>query len=166
MAYFVPNFLLIIFLQSIMIKSGPTYAKNSKNCQKIVGVAILTAISRHERIKIAPWGWLVVKDQLKNFFFSLNFFLLRVTGKKIQPFENSDFQTRFSRDWDIFGKNGYLRWIRLKKFFKMSKSCFFQKKWPNGLNLRVSRSPNSWCLVRIEFFSKFRQNSMKMMLFC
>ena len=34
MAYFVPNFLLIIFLQSIMVKSGPTYAKNSKNCRK------------------------------------------------------------------------------------------------------------------------------------
>ena len=95
-----------------------------------------------------------MKDQLKNFFFSLNFFLLRVTGKKIQPFENSDFQTRFSRDWDIFGKNGYVRWIRLKKFFKMSKSCFFQKKWPNGLNLRVSQSPNSWCLVRMKKSSK------------
>ena len=31
MAYFVPNFVLIIFLQSILVKSGPTYAKNSKN---------------------------------------------------------------------------------------------------------------------------------------
>ena len=101
-----------------------------------------------------------MKDQLKNFFFSLNFFLLRVTGKKIQPFENSDFQTRFSRDWDIFGKNGYVRWIRLKKFFKMSKSCFFQKKWPNGLNLRVSRSPNSWWR-ELNFFQNFFKTQWK-----
>ena len=101
-----------------------------------------------------------MKDQLKNFFFSLNFFSLRVTGKKIQPFENSDFQTRFSRDWDIFGKNGYVRWIRLKKFFKMSKSCFFQKKWPNGLNLRVSRSPNSWWR-ELNFFQNFFKTQWK-----
>ena len=71
-----------------------------------------------------------------------------------------DFQTQFSRDWDIFGKNGYVRWIRLKKFFKMSKSCFFQKKWPNGLNLRVSRSPNSWWR-ELNFFQNFFKTQWK-----
>ena len=35
---------------------------------------------------------------------------------------------------------------------------FFSKKSPNGLNLAVSRSPNSWCLVSDENFLKSRWN--------
>ena len=96
-----------------------------------------------------------MKDQLKNFFFSLNFFLLRVTGKKIQPFENFDFQTRFSRDWDIFGKNGYVRSTRHKKFFKMSTSCVFRKKWPSDLNLARTWSLDVWSE---NFFQNFAKN--------
>lgn len=80
--------------------------------------------------------------------------------------EKIDFQVLFSRNWDIFGTNGYVRWNRLKKFFKMGKNCFFSKVSPNGLNLAVSRSPNSRCLVKIEIFSKFLQKSMEWMLFC
>ena len=34
MAYFVPNFVLIIFLQSILVHQVPPTQKNSKNCRK------------------------------------------------------------------------------------------------------------------------------------
>ena len=44
MAYFVPNFLLIIFLKSILVKSGPTYAKNSKNRQKLAAIDDFAAV--------------------------------------------------------------------------------------------------------------------------
>ena len=73
MAYFVPNFLLIIFMKSILVHLVPP---------------------THRIAKIP---------------------------------EKFDFQLLFSRDWDIFGTNGYVRWTRLKNFFKMSKSCFFRK---------------------------------------
>ena len=109
--------------------------------------------------------WPILFQILYWSFFCSPFWSIR-SHLRIKCPKNADFQDLISRDRDIFGKNGYVRWIRLKKFFKMSKSCFFQKKWPNGLNLRVSRSPNSWCLVRIEFFSKFRQKSMELGLFC
>ena len=54
-------------------------------------------------------------------------YLVPPTHKLAKTFKKIDFQLLFSRDRDIFGKNGYVRWTRLKKFFKMSKSCFFRK---------------------------------------
>ena len=45
-----------------------------------------------------------MKDQLKNFFFSLNFFLLRVTGKKLQPVEHLNIFNQ--KNGDISGSSG------------------------------------------------------------
>ena len=131
-------------------------------------------------VKILNYGFFIkicLKNRLNMVYlvqnFSLIIFMKSILVHLVPPThilaktaDYIDFQPLFSRDWDIFGTNGYLRWIRLKKLFKMSKSCFFRKNDRMDLNLAVSRSPNSRWLVRIEIFSKIHQNSMEMMLFC
>ena len=103
-------------------------------------------------------AYLVQNFSLIIFLKSILVYLVPPTHKLAKTFKKIDFQLLFSRDWDIFGTNGYKRWTRLKKFFKLSISCFVRKKSPNGLNLAVSRSPNSWCLVIDENFLKNRLN--------
>ena len=82
-------------------------------------------------------------------------YLVPVSRNLPKSAEKVDFQTRFSRDWDIFGKNGYVRSTRHKKFFKMSTSCVFRKKWPSDLNLARSWSLDVWSE---KFFQNFAKN--------
>ena len=82
---------------------------------------------------------------------SILVYLVPPTHKLAKTFKKIDFQLLFSRDWDIFGTNGYLRWTRLKKFFKMSKSCFFRKNhrmdpiWPS-VEVQIL---DEWSLMKI-----------------
>ena len=82
---------------------------------------------------------------------SILVYLVPPTHKLTKTFKKIDFQLLFSRDWDIFGTNGYLRWTRLKKFFKMSKSCFFRKNhrmdsiWPS-VEVQIL---DEWSLMKI-----------------
>ena len=72
-------------------------------------------------------AYLVQNFLLIIFLVLVCWYLVPPTHKLAKTFKKIDFQLLFSRDWDIFGTNGYLRWTRLKKFFKMSISCFFRK---------------------------------------
>ena len=70
-----------------------------------------------------------MKDQLKNFFFSLNFFSLRVTGKKLQPVEHLNIFNQ--KNGDISGSSGqnFYRFFLSDSTSKNTSKKFGEKKF-------------------------------------